>query len=84
LAALERARLDLLRTTVLAPADGVVTNLQLSVGGFVNTGQSAITFIDAGTIWIAANFKENSLENVASGNKAEILFDALPGKLFPA
>jgi len=84
LAALERARLDLLRTTVVAPADGVVTNLQLSVGGFINTGQSAITFIDAGTIWIAANFKENSLENVASGNRAEILFDALPGKLFPA
>lgn len=84
LAALERARLDLLRTTVVAPADGVVTNLQLSVGGFINTGQSAVTFIDAGTIWIAANFKENSLENVASGNRAEILFDALPGKLFPA
>ena len=33
LAALEKAQLDLLRTTVSAPAEGVVTNLQLSVGG---------------------------------------------------
>jgi multidrug resistance efflux pump len=84
LAALERAQLDLLRTTVLAPADGVVTNLQLSIGGVVGAGQSAMTFIDVNTIWITAAFKENSLENVVPGNRAEVLFDVLPGKLFAA
>jgi multidrug resistance efflux pump len=84
LAALERARLDLLRTTVRAPAAGVVTNLQLSVGKVVGAGQSAMTFIDVGTVWIAAAFKENSLEKVAVGNNAEVLFDALPGQLFAA
>lgn len=84
LAVLERAQLDLLRTTVRAPSAGVVTNLQLSIGKVVSAGQSAMTFIDVGTVWIAAAFKENSLENVAVGNRAEILFDALPGKLFPA
>ena len=73
LAALERAQLDLLRTTVLAPAEGVVTNLQLSVGGVVGAGQSAMTFIDVGTVWITAAFKENSLENVAAGNHADVL-----------
>jgi multidrug resistance efflux pump len=84
LAALERAQLDLLRTTVRAPAAGVVTNLQLSIGKVVSAGQSAMTFIDVGTVWIAAAFKENSLEKTAVGNRAEVLFDALPGKLFPA
>ncbi|URK87368.1 HlyD family secretion protein [Rhizobium sp. RCAM05350] len=84
MAVLERAQLDLLRTTVRAPSAGVVTNLQLSIGKVVNTGQSAMTFIDVGTVWIAAAFKENSLENVAVGNRAEVLFDALPGKLFDA
>ena len=84
LAALERAQLDLLHTTVRAPAAGVVTNLQLSIGKVVSAGQSAMTFIDVGTVWIAAAFKENSLEKTAIGNKAEILFDALPGKLFSA
>lgn len=84
LAALEQARLDLLHTTVRAPAAGVVTNLQLSIGKVVSSGQSAMTFIDVGTVWIAAAFKENSLENVAVGNRAEVLFDALPGKLFDA
>jgi multidrug resistance efflux pump len=84
LAALERTRLDLRRTTISAPSEGVVTNLQLSVGGIVGAGQSAMTFIDIGTVWITAAFKENSLEKVAIGNRAEVLFDALPGQLFPA
>jgi multidrug resistance efflux pump len=84
LAALERARLDLLRTTVSAPAEGIVTNLQLSVGGMVGAGQSAMTFIDVGTVWITAAFKENSLEKVAAGNRAEVIFDVLPGQIFTA
>lgn len=84
LAGLEKARLDLLRTVVRAPSAGVVTNLQLTIGKVVSAGQPAMTFIDAGTIWISAAFKENSLENVAVGNRAEVLFDALPGQVFPA
>lgn len=84
LAALEMARLDLARTTVEAPGDGVVTNLQLTVGGMLAVGQGALTFIDVDTVWITAAFKENSLQNVAPGNQAEVLFDVLPGKLFPA
>jgi multidrug resistance efflux pump len=84
LAVLERAQLDLVRTNVTAPAEGVVTNLQLAVGGMVSTGQSAMTFIDGSTVWINAAFKENSLEKVASGNRAEVLFDVLPGQVFSA
>jgi multidrug resistance efflux pump len=88
LAALERAKTDLLRTTVRttvrAPSAGVITNLQLSVGKVVSAGQPAMTFIDVGTVWISAAFKENSLEKTAIGNKAEVLFDALPGQLFAA
>jgi len=82
LAALERARLNLLHTTVLAPSDGVVTNLQLGVGQVVGTGQAALTFIDAGTIWVAAAYKENSLEYMAPGDEAEVVLDSLPGTVF--
>ncbi len=82
LAALERARLNLLHTTVLAPSDGVVSNLQLGVGQVVGVGQAALTFIDAGTVWVAAAFKENSLEHVAAGDEAEVVLDSLPGSVF--
>lgn len=84
LAALETARLNLLRTTVLAPSNGAVTSLQLAPGQFVGTGSQAMTFIDAGTIWIAANIKENSLEHLAAGDPAEIMLDTRPGRIYPA
>ena len=84
LAALEQAQLDLRRTSVTAPSDGVVSNLQLSIGQVVAPGQSAMTFIDAATIWITAAFKENSLEYMSAGDPAEVVLDSLPGSVFPA
>ena len=84
LAQLERARLNLLHTSVMAPASGVVTNLQLATGQFIAAGQAALTFIDASSIWISANFKENSLEHMSQADSAEIVIDALPGSIFKA
>ena len=65
-AALEKAKLDLLRTSVVAPSDGVVTNLQLTLGQFAGVGQSVLTFIDARDVWFSANFRENSLESIST------------------
>lgn len=82
MAALEKARLDLLRTQVVAPSDGVVTHLQLAVGQVVSAGQPALTFIDSNTVWVSAAFKENSLEHVQANDRAELVFDVLPGRVF--
>ncbi len=84
LAALERARLNLLYTTVKAPAAGLVSNLQLATGQFIGAGQAALTFIDLSTVWVSADFKENSLEYMATSDRAELVFDALPGAVFKA
>jgi len=82
LAAVEKAKLDLLRTTVLAPSDGVVTNLQLTIGQFVAVGQAALTFIDARDVWFSANFRENSLGNIKPDAPVEVVLDVLPGHVF--
>ena len=84
LAALEQAQLDHRRTSVTAPSDGVVSNLQLSIGQVVSPGQSAMTFIDAASVWITAAFKENSLEYMAAGDPAEVVLNSIPGSVFPA
>lgn len=84
LAALEQARLNLVHTVVDAPSDGVITNLQLAVGQVIGVGQPALTFIDASTVWISAAFKENSLEHVQPDDRAEVVFDTLPGRVFSA
>jgi multidrug resistance efflux pump len=81
-AALAKAQRDLLQTSVLAPTDGLVTNLQLTLGQFVPAGQPVMTFIDARSYWIVASLRENSLEHVQPGAPVEIVFDVLPGQIF--
>ena len=83
-AAVRDAQLNLLRTEVRAPGSGVVTNLTLSPGQFAGAGQGVVTFIDARAIWITAQMRENQLENMRPGTQAEIVFDALPGRVFTA
>jgi multidrug resistance efflux pump len=84
LAALEQARLDLANTTLRSPADGVVSNLQLNVGQFATAGQPALTFLDARLVWLNAFLRENSLEYIRPGTRAEVVLDVLPGRTLPA
>jgi multidrug resistance efflux pump len=81
-AAVEKAKLDLERTTIVAPSDGVVTNLQLALGQFAGVGQTVLTFIDARDVWFSANFRENSLEKIEPGAPTEIVLDVFPGRVF--
>jgi len=84
LATLEQARLDLAHTTLLAPGDGAVTNLQLNTGQFAAAGQPALTFLDTRQVWLQAFLRENSLEYIAAGTRAEVVLDVLPGRVLPA
>jgi multidrug resistance efflux pump len=81
-AALEQARLDLRNTTVIAPADGTVTNLRLATGQYVAPGQPLLSFLEAGPRWISADLRENQLGNVKPGQDVLISLDVRPGKLF--
>ena len=84
LAALEQAKLDLQRTSVVAPADGVITNLRLAPGQFANRGAPVLSFIAGGPRWVSAAMRENQLGRIARGNRALIVFDDYPGRVFPA
>ena len=82
MAALKQAQLDLKRTTIYAPSDGGVTNLQLTVGQLLGKGQTAMTYIDAREIWIEAAFRENSLEHIKIGTPVKIVLDIRPGRVY--
>ncbi|MGF1594715.1 MAG: HlyD family secretion protein [Kiloniellaceae bacterium] len=82
LAALEKAQLDLAKTAVAAPAEGVVPFLELAVGQVLAAGQTAMTYVDIRQIWIDAAFRENSLEYIEEGDLAEIVFDIRPGRVY--
>ena len=81
-AAVLQAELDLRNTTVIAPADGVVTNLRLSAGQFVNRAQPLLSFIENGPRWISADMRENQIGNLAPGNEVVVALDDNPGRVF--
>ena len=82
-AALQQARLDQIRTTVVAPSDGIITNLRLTTGQYANVGQPVMTFIDVAAAWIEANFRENNLGNIEADDPVDIALDMWPGMIFP-
>lgn len=75
-AELDRAKLNLSYTTVVAPADGVVAKVeQLQVGNRVSASQTLFWLI-SGQPWIEANFKEDQLAHMRVGQPATIKVDA--------
>ncbi len=80
-AGLEQAELDLQRTSVTAPDDGVVTDVRVDRGNFAQAGAPLMTFLASHDIWVQADFTENNLGNIKPGDDVEIVFDALPGNV---
>ena len=79
--ALDQAELDVARTTVPAPDDGLVTDVRVDNGNFASAGVPLMTFIGIDNIWIRADFTENNLGNIKPGDRVEIVFDSLPGRV---
>ncbi|WP_237219845.1 HlyD family secretion protein [Sphingomonas arenae] len=79
-AAIAKARLDLARTEVRAPTDGVIANAdRLLVGQQVVPGIGMVSVVRSGEAWVEANFKEKDLARMVPGQKATIEIDAYPG-----
>ncbi len=79
--ALAQAQLDLERTRILAPDDGIVTDVRVDRGNFAGAGTPLMTFLATHDIWVQADFTENNLGNIKRGDPVEIVFDSLPGKV---
>jgi membrane fusion protein (multidrug efflux system) len=79
---LEQAKLNLERTTVRAPADGVVTKGRLEVGQVIQPGQALLAVTTLDDVWIVANFKETQLRDLRAGQTATISVDAFGGRKY--
>jgi len=80
--ALGQARLNLERTTVVAPEEGLVTDVRVSNGNYANASAPQMTFIAVDNIWVQADFTENNLGHIRAGNRVQIVFDVIPGEVF--
>ena len=83
LAAQQAAQRNLAKTTVKAPADGIISQVDsLNVGQFIGMGSTIVSLVESGDTWVAANFKETQLERMKAGEPADVTVDTYPGVVF--
>lgn len=74
-AELERAKLNLDYTKILAPVTGEV-NKKVVVGLNVEPGEQLLTVVPLAQVWITANFKETELKHMRLGQRVKITCDS--------
>ncbi len=77
-AAYDAAMFEFTRTDVKALSDGVVSNMKLQVGEWVNRGVPVFSLIESGLPWVEANYKETQLTHLREGQSAKVVADAYP------
>jgi membrane fusion protein (multidrug efflux system) len=78
-AARDQAVLDLQRTEIHAPANGIITNLTLRPGDYIKTGTPIFSLVETDHLWVEANFKETDLTHMRPGQTASVEIDTYPG-----
>jgi len=78
-ARLDKARLDLERTVIRAPVDGIVTNRQVQVGQRIATGAPIMVVVPIDTAYVDANFKESQFRRIRIGQPVELTSDYYGG-----
>ncbi|MPW43651.1 HlyD family efflux transporter periplasmic adaptor subunit [Acinetobacter guerrae] len=74
-AKLEQAQLDLDRTVIRAPVDGVVARRNIQIGQRVAPGTVMMSIVPISQLYVDANFKESQLAKVRVGQTATLTSD---------
>jgi len=64
------ARLNLDRTTIRAPVNGIVTNVELRPGDYATVGRQVLALLDTDTIHVDGYFEETKLPWIRVGDRA--------------
>ncbi len=67
---------------VAAPQDGIITDLNIREGMFVQPNTTIMSLADLSSVWLQAEIFESQAEWVAAGQAAEARLDYLPGQVF--
>ena len=78
-ARLDKAKLDLARTVIRAPVDGIVTNKQVQVGQRIAAGAPIMVIVPIATAYVDANYKESQFRKIRVGQPVELTSDYYGG-----
>jgi membrane fusion protein, multidrug efflux system len=80
-AKVEQAELNLARTRITAPIDGVIAKNAVQVGQQVQPGQMLMSIVPISSVYVNANYKEAQLRKVRLGQPAVLTADLYGGSV---
>lgn len=80
-AARDQARVDLDRTVLRAPVDGIISRRQVQVGQRVQPGAMLMIVVPIHAAYVDANFKEGQLRKVKPGQRVKLTSDLYGGSV---
>jgi membrane fusion protein (multidrug efflux system) len=81
LAQYELAELQIVYSTLKAPADGYIGRKNVEIGNRIASGQTLMVVVEP-QLWVVANFKETQLAKMKMGQPVRISIDSIPDKIF--
>ena len=81
-AQLDDAELQLSYATISAPVNGLVTDLDLSLGSYATVGSPLLSLVNTDSWRVVAYYKETQLERIQPGQPAVVYLPAYPGVRF--
>lgn len=69
-------------TTLTAPEAGYITNFNVRKGQYLSVGEGLCALIETAHWWVETRYKETVLRLIKPGDKAKIMIDMYPGKVF--
>jgi RND family efflux transporter MFP subunit len=66
------AHLNLERTLVVAPVNGIVTNLELRPGDYMTVGREALALVDTDSLYVDGYFEETKLPRIHVGDRVSV------------
>jgi len=76
------ARMQLAKTIIRAPFDGIITDLKISPREHVDAGRELFTLVNISRIRIQAKVLESEIGKMSVGREVDLRFSAYPGKVF--
>jgi multidrug efflux system membrane fusion protein len=81
-AKVQQAELNLEWTSVRAPFDGYVTNMNISQGAYAHIGTPLFTLIDTSHWWVLANYRESKLKHIHRGQHVQVYLMDQPNRRY--
>ncbi len=80
----DRIALDLARTTLTAPLDGIAVSMKVQLGEQIKAATPLFVIVADHRPWVEANIKETDLTHVHTGQRAKVSLDTYPGEVWDA